>query len=279
MIRKCTTVQSKEYSVGEMICDLLGAMRKLIDDGKCKKLNDEQKTYVDLLADALQRFYEDDAEELFKDNPVDERSMVGCIARYMWCMNRRGRFEELMPDVDVEFNKLYLSKNEVKDKGFYVTMECKEECKYKEGCGKMIEAHFTKEKKGEAESFDDRLGRFRPDVIVHRRGSTKNGMLVEFKKESAYKDERAQRRMLFDFAKIRFCTCEEISRLKYKVGAFVMLRKKMSDVFVFVENCPVMAFKVAEKGKIESQLSVGAKNCVKEIEKLFSDWGSNTEIK
>lgn len=279
MIRKSTTVQSKEYSVGEMICDLLGAMRKLIDDGKCKKLNDEQKTYVDLLADALQRFYEDDAEELLKDNPVDERSMIGCIARYMWCRNRRGRFEELMPDVDVEFNKLSLTRNEVEDKGFYVAMECKEGCKYKEGCGKMIEAHFTKVKKGEAESFDGRLGRFRPDVIVHRRGSSQNGMIVEFKKESAYKDERAQRRMLFDLAKIRFCTCEEISRLKYKVGAFVVLRKKMSDVFVFVENCPIMAFEVAKKGKIASQLSVSAENCVNEIEKLFSDWGSNKEIK
>lgn len=275
MGRRKTTAQSNDRSVEQMVRDLLDAMCVLMGEGKCKELNDDQKTYVDLLVDSLQRFYKDDAEKLFKDNPVDERSMVGCIARYMWCMNGRGRFAELMPDVDVEFNKLHLSKNEVKDKGFYATTECKEKCRYKGGCGKMIEAHFKKNKNGVRKDFKDRLVRFRPDVIVHRRGFSENGMIVEFKKESAYKDEREQRRVLFDLAKIRFCTCKEISRLKYKVGVFVMLREKKSDVFVFAENCPIMAFEVSEKGKVDSQVSDRAKDCVDKVKKLFPDFESN----
>ena len=75
-----TTVQSDDRSVGPMVRDLLDAMRELVGDGKCKKLNDDQKTYVDLLVDSLQRFYKDDAEELFKDNPVHYHPIADSVS-------------------------------------------------------------------------------------------------------------------------------------------------------------------------------------------------------
>ena len=88
MGRRKTTVQSDNRSVGQMVHDLLDAMRESVGDGKCKELNDDQKTYVDLLVESLQRFYKDDAEELFNLNKavgIARRVRVGQIQLpYVW---------------------------------------------------------------------------------------------------------------------------------------------------------------------------------------------------
>ena len=63
--------------------------------------------YVELLVDALSLFYQNDAEALFSDRLVHEQAMVGCIARYAWCLRRSDpRFSSLLPDVDVEYDKM-----------------------------------------------------------------------------------------------------------------------------------------------------------------------------
>ena len=77
--------------------------------------SDEQNGYVRLLINALQQFYENDVNDLFEDevDSIGECAMVGCISRYVWCGRNCGKFDYLLPDVDIEYNKDHKPDSEV----------------------------------------------------------------------------------------------------------------------------------------------------------------------
>lgn len=224
------------------------------------KSQKERQGYIDLLVGALMRFYQEDAEEMFRDYPLDERTMVGCIARYAWCDRHRGKFSGLKQDVDVEYNKNHKTEEEIQDKIFAEERSCcnKKACRQYPSCWPVIEQRIKERQKCQVECTGvdgkEYKCKFRPDMIVHERGSsgrTGNGMIVEFKKVVSEKElgEAEEGKIAFDFAKIRFCTCAHRD-YQYKIGAFVLLRQKMADVITFTEKGTFDMFSVMYDGKI-----------------------------
>lgn len=214
-------------------------MATIIASKNPKGLNVQCQLYKELLEDALNRFYKDDAKELFDGNPVDERAMVGCIARYVWCGRQSDRYKALLPHVDVEYNKMGSSEAAL-IKAFGRVFECESKCpesRYKE-CGSLIQSRINAKCPCSPSCREvdcaKRKYKFRPDLIVHERGiwgaDDGNGMIVEFKKDGADDGDIA-----FDHAKIRFCTCGH-SEFRYRIGAFVLLKRDSADVQIFVDG-------------------------------------------
>lgn len=214
-------------------------MATIIASKNPKGLNVQCQLYKELLEDALSRFYKEDAEELFDDNPVDEWAMVGCIARYVWCGRQCDKYKELLQHVDVEYNKMGTSEKAL-IKAFDRVFECEGKCldsRYKE-CGSLIQsridANCSCSPSCQKVDCSKHKYRFRPDLIVHKRGTRGaddgNGMVVEFKKDGANDGDIA-----FDCAKIRYCTCSH-AEFRYKIGAFVLLKRDGADVQIFVDG-------------------------------------------
>ena len=69
--------------------------------------SDEQNGYVRLLINALQQFYENDANDLFegKVDSIGECTMVGCIRDYVKCGRDYVKCDSLIPNVDTEYNR------------------------------------------------------------------------------------------------------------------------------------------------------------------------------
>ena len=204
-----------------------------------QRMDAQCQLYKRLLEDALSMFYKEDAKELFDGNPVDERAMVGCIARYVWCGRQSDRYKELLPHVDVEYNKMGPS-GKALIKAFDRVFECEGNCpesRYKE-CGSLIQSRINAKCPCSPSCREvdcaKRKYKFRPDLIVHKRGTRGaddgNGMIVEFKKDGADDGDIA-----FDHAKIRFCTCGR-SEFRYRIGAFVLLKCDSADVQIYVDG-------------------------------------------
>ena len=264
-------------------------------EGSDAELQKERQGYIDLLVGALKRFYQEDAEEMFKGYPLDERTMVGCIARYVWCDRHHVNFNGLKQDVDVEYNKNHKSEAEIQDKVFAEEKSCcnKDECGPYPGCWPVIEQRIKERRKCqerhqcqieckvECEGVDEKeyKCKFRPDMIVHERGAsgrTGNGMIVEFKKAITDDEfEKAEEgKITFDFAKIRFCTCA-CRDYQYKIGAFVLLRRKMADVIIFAEKEPITLFSVTSDGEI----AFDEKNGIhKQLRQLLENKSSQKEV-
>lgn len=224
--------------------------------------SDEQNGYVRLLINALQQFYENDVNDLFEDevDSIGECAMVGCISRYVWCGRNCGKYDYLLPDVDVEYNKDHESDSKVVEKILVAPTECWDVSLHKECEDKKCWKEIDEYKKNRCKRHQECKGadcekppyKFRPDLIIHRRGPSSdenNGMIVEFKKCEALKCERTEE-IAFDLAKIRYCTCE-FAHYKYKVGAFVLLKKTQADVFLFAKHKFAGAFSVTAKGRAE----------------------------
>lgn len=225
-------------------------------------LRDKQQGYINLLVGALQRFYQEDADAVFSESPVDERAMVGCVARYVWCDRHRAVFDNLEPDVDIEYNKWHKTEAELHDKEFkkdpiYCTNK---RCNQHADCWLVIENQKKERCACPLECKDDNCKKhpkFRPDMIVHKRGSSEgmgNGMIVEFKKVKSSKDaiEKKLSEFAFDLAKIRFCTCEH-RNFQYKTGAFVILSPEKAFVTIVEKHDeksnPIDEFFVTSRGK------------------------------
>lgn len=210
--------------------------------------SDEQNGYVRLLINALQQFYENDANDLFEGevDSIGECTMVGCIRDYVKCGRDYVKCDSLMPNVDTEYNKDHDSESHIVEKILVAVPECgvgisQDQCIAYNECWQKIE-EFKNSKKPPY--------KFRPDLIIHRRGPSSaenDGMIVEFKKCETLKCEKTEE-IAFDLAKIRYCTCE-FAHYKYKVGAFVLLKKTQADVFIFANHKFAGAFSVAAKGR------------------------------
>lgn len=236
------------------------------------EFQEEQQGYIALLSGALKRFYQEDAKELFNDGkPIDERTMVGCISRYVWCERQWDEFGNLEPDVDVEYNKMRDSDDKVVEKHFDDCL--KEDCDRRDECwGKIMLRKCTYSASCHWTECEKHPYGFRPDLIVHKRGShsgDRNGMIVEFKKD---RKGIAKRDVEFDIAKIEHGTCDDRA-FRYKVGAFVLLKQKQADVYVFVNHSPAEMFTVRSDGRDnqDTQDEVAkAKHCCNQLKKLLT---------
>ena len=204
-----------------------------------------QCKYIELLVKALQEFYVKDAKDLFKDKMVDERAMVGCIYRYMWCSLQRMKWDGIEHDIDIEYDRMNNKDGDAIRKTILCINKHKDDCKHEyEFCGKIIEDYNKKE----CNDCKDR--QFRPDIIVHRRMSELgegNGLVVEFKKDRGEKSNKKDD--LFDMAKVMYCTCDK-GDFRYKVGACVKLFERLCKVLVFINGENVFSFSVNCSGRI-----------------------------
>lgn len=223
-----------------------------------KNFSEHQEQYKNLLCEALELFYKNDANELFKENDgknasegqreiVNERAMSGCVYRYMWyLMQQKEDFTFL--DIDIEYDRMVKD-----DLGYYVKSlphKCNgkrhKQCTKK--CCEVIGKSIEQENENDADSIRKAV---RPDIIVHNRNKScieNNGLVVEFKK---YNNNKVD----FDMAKLYYFTCPESESLQYQLGAMVKLFSEYAYVaFIGVRKilsgCKVSANRVEEvKGK------------------------------
>jgi hypothetical protein len=215
------------------------------NEAKCHK-------YIELLVNALKEFYNEDAEALWTGRKVDERTMVGCISRYVWHGRKQSGYESLLPHIDIEYDKMQREAVGVSKKAFERSIDCAP-CDEYETCGKVINEKMccnegvANEECVNCELYKERY-QFRPDLIVHKRNSQwdrGNGLIVEFKtKENGKADLR------FDIARVKYCTCSERD-FRYVVGAVVLLCKNRCEVQVFRNGKKVNTFSVNSSGKIQ----------------------------
>ena len=186
--------------------------------------------YVALLCNAIQLFYMNDAEALFESKQrktcerikekknLNERTMVGCIYRYVWCLRHDRRYAELEQDVDIEYDRKTSDIGEFIEKGL-IKCDEKDHCFCFDKCWQTIFQTWKGNSPDRSASDENRKGfhvGFRPDLIVHKRNSKLgqgNGLVAEFKKERGSHDKD----LLFDIAKVRFCTCEK-QEFRYLIG-------------------------------------------------------------
>ena len=208
--------------------------------------------YIELLVEALEWFYQNDAESLFVGRLVHEQTMVNCIARYIWYLRKRKKSLGLVEDVDVEYDKIHLRD----PKAFYGLADHKADCSKKiyKLCGGIITDKInerdSKCKQCEKQDLCKRRGtkyRFRPDLILHTRNSDENWLVVEFKKMDDNVGKR-ESEFNFDMAKLRACTCKQ-QGFKYEVGAFVILDKECSHVKIFIDSIKKESFGVDKDGR------------------------------
>ena len=189
---------------------------KEFDVRKMLMANFQEGKYINVLLSALKEFYAKDAESLFKYKMVDERAMVGCIYRYMWCRMVRKNMD---CEIDIEYDRMRGSEGEACRKcigGMPRNCDTKG-CKL--NCGNIL--FEWKDRK------EDYEYNFRPDMIIHHRNKNAEGdnvLVVEVKKEGA-SDELCK----FDKAKVSWCTCSN-GCLQYRIGAFVVLHAKYATV-------------------------------------------------
>ena len=212
-----------------------------------KKPDKIQESYINLLCRALQLFYKNDAKALFdkpqertksdaggkdgKNKIVNERAMVGCVYRYMWCMMQQQIFKIPEFDIDIEYDRMIKDDSEYYEKE--ISCDCESEnCSRRNKCIQVIVDEIQRRRnsgnsEGECGTAADIIrSAVRPDVILHNRnknGLTNNGLVVEFKKE--------HRAIKFDFAKLYYFTCQgKGTKFHYRVGAMVVLHPKYAEV-------------------------------------------------
>ena len=229
-----------------------------------------QEPYINLLCRALQQFYKNDAKALF-DKPqekiksdaggngevikiVNERTMAGCVYRYMWHMMQQKISGISESDIDIEYDRM------IKDESVYyekeIACECERlNCYKRRHCIKVIVDEIQRRKKlGNSEggcvvAKDGVRAAVRPDIIVHNRtksGRNDNGLVVEFKKE---RGKLCADDIKFDIAKLHYFTCQdECTKFHYKVGAMVLLHSTYADVCFIAGKEMSLRYKVDAKG-------------------------------
>ena len=174
--------------------------------------------YIEILINALQKFYSFDAKQLFdEEKTIDERAMVGCVYRYMWCQLQQ--IGDSIVDIDIEYNRKPSDYNgKDREKGI-VLCEAEQQtnrCPHLKSCREILRKEMLAKKKE-----TDRLS-FRPDIIIHVRNHSQNFMHIEFKKCSRDGKLLNKSGVVFDMAKVRYSTCQKLD-YKYDEGVVVLL--------------------------------------------------------
>ena len=187
-------------------------------------MDEKSEKYIELLCEALQMFYKNDAEALFFDAmPIGERAMVGCVYRYLWALRYSPRYDKLEPDVDIEYDRMQKqAQNDTSYLRKVLDCSCTECLNYSSGCWNEIKKRIPKHNC----TCGKRLKNFIPDLIIHKRNvrEGKNGLIVEFKKEGEDLE--------WDKLKVQFCSCPK-SNFKYTVGALVVVDKASCEIEVY----------------------------------------------
>ena len=183
-------------------------------------MDEKSKKYIELLCEALQLFYKNDAKALFFDAmPIGERAMVGCVYRYLWALRYSPHYDKLEPDVDIEYDRMqsdttYLSK----------ALFCDDtRCNNSDSCWQAIKRRIPVQNC----SCGEPIKKFIPDLIIHKRNAwegKQNGLITEFKKKGSDSE--------WDKLKVQFCSCPK-SNFKYMVGALVVLDKASCIIEVY----------------------------------------------
>ena len=118
--------------------------------------------YLQVLIDGIKEFYRRDADMLFNGKPIDERAMVGCIYRYMWCeIARKG----INCDIDIEYDRMRGRNGEFARKSIDLAKDCgTDSCR--RHCLLLIAEKVEKRKTKKNELYS-----IRPDIILHKRNS------------------------------------------------------------------------------------------------------------
>lgn len=191
-------------------------------------------SYIDLLKEAVEMFYAQDAEKLLRKldgRSACERCIVNCIARYLWFLiQQRG----LATDVDVEYN-----------------LDCKSEdpkrirleaCRFCSRVECLMHA-FVNGRIGCRESRKVMRGNplIYPDLIVHIRDTNSNYLAVEFKKEDEVRKRTGDYKNAakWDMAKLQYLSCMErmTGVSPYEEKVFVILKSNGAD-FIQPEQFP-----------------------------------------
>ena len=187
-------------------------------------------SYIELLKEAVDMFYVRDAERLlcgFDGQSAYERCIVNCIARYLWYLIQQ---HGLAADVDVEYNLDCKSEDL---KRLHASACSGGACK---GCW-MHE--YLKGRVLREEENDDSL--VYPDLIVHVRGTNKNYLAVEFKKEWAarYSSGAYTDAAKWDFAKLQYFVCKKRKAgvRPYGKAMFVILKSDVAE-FILPDQFP-----------------------------------------
>ncbi len=209
-------------------------------------MQDNQDELASLLCGAIQRFYQKDADSLWRAKVINERAMVGCVYRYMWEKTCH-LAHNAIKDIDIEYDRMC-------DDAFLETQKAilavsVNQCRNQKECSKKGECTEKLANRIELKTDDNARLLFRPDLIFHNRGKPciqNNALIVEFKKE---KDKDVELEDVYiDQAKLLFLTCPQAARLQYKLGALVMLRKEYADVGVYRGGKVLVGYKVDESG-------------------------------
>ncbi|MCR4827488.1 MAG: hypothetical protein K5882_11155 [Bacteroidales bacterium] len=235
-------------------------------------MDEKSEKYIELLCEALQMFYKNDAKALFRPDDsaeskvVNEQAMAGCIYRYVWCLRHQSCYAELEPDVDTEYdrmkskdgNTMFDLKVKYVQKKIYpcpnsesccCSKECWETiCNYDNDSDKKAAKDNAQNVNDATEGLDVSAKPFRPDLIIHERNSAPgrgNGMIVEFKKDR----EEDDKDYLFDVAKVKFCSCDK-QHFGYKIGVVVNLKQTQCVVSIHKGDRELAPFCVDASGRI-----------------------------
>lgn len=202
-----------------------------------KNLDADSKVLIKLLIFGIKKFYKQDSEALFghEDCPrhVDERAMVGCIYRYMYQGLAKRCFK--FPHIDIEYNRMLGLKEEEIEKAIAPCGSC-DRIGNKLDC--IVELEVFQRWMADLKSKKDSKG-IRPDIVVHERNESNNGLIVEFKKLKGD--------VSYDEKKVRYATCHR-SPLHYIVGAVVRLQQNNAEVDVYQDGKPKCKFLVSQHG-------------------------------
>lgn len=214
-------------------------IEKKMKDGKEK----DKKNLIIILMRGVEKFYQKDAAQLFSllgtekyDNgkDIDERAMVGCIYRYMHeaLEFKKNRF----PHIDIEYNRMQRINGDEVDKLIVLCSGCENrDAKKGDMSCYMYAKKLKNEIKGNTSNKDISI---RPDIIIHERNTSNNGLMIEFKKLNGS--------INYDNVKVCYATCQT-SPLHYLVGAVVQLYKKSADMHIY-DNGKVIGTVVFENG-------------------------------
>jgi len=146
-------------------------------------------------------------------------------------------------DIDTEYNRMHKVEGEYCAKTMTLSMPACQDCSSASNCFEILLKKAKPNQNGE-------LGyRFRPDVIVHNRdrgGGIGSELVVEVKKNSAHSSGKK-----FDKAKLLHCTCD--SALKYKEGAFVLLKESFASVQIFRHGSFCESYRVDRNGNTKER--------------------------
>jgi hypothetical protein len=230
-----------EYSVDvsgeteeEKLCSVFSSLKEMLIREISKFGLGESESDIKLLIGSLLLFNMKDAQELFGEHKdVDERAMVGCVYRYMYCARIMNVCNSTQPHIDIEYDRMRIDARKFGPKTFQTCSSPKDTCtdEQKSKCNKVVSRGKW------CRLCNQCVKHVRPDLIIHFRNSDLgcgNGMIVEFKRN---KDDD------LDNAKITYATCDR-GTLRYTLGAVVKLSCNEQIVTFFKDSCMSISFKV-----------------------------------